>query len=317
MLETMGINSFYKFPIQPYGWIDQSHNINEDIISLRDDLFSFLPFYMIYSSVAMSLSHIEFPEDREQLDSEFNELLLYYKGRSAVINTKNKGLMICDFIPIKNNYGMFGEPTRITAIDRHTGEHIEENIPEDRFVIIRSNKFWYPANYTVMSFCKTIANIQNAVDNNINQQKFPIVFQGTKEQKETLKQAIAQIEKDYPYIIIDKQINVNDITKLLIDAKFISKDMLDVADRKKSTLLELLGVTNTNTVKQSGISPDEVNSNNTLTQLIGSVAIKEKEKACKEIKQKFDIDCKVVVNDVLTEQENAISNMFKIDKGVE
>lgn len=302
-LLSMGMLGFCK--------LNQSHNFNEDKISITDDFLDFMPIYTLYTNVALSLSKIIFPEDRKQLDSEFNEKLLFYKGKSAVIRDSSKGFILCDFSVVDRHYNIFGKPTKINAIDTYNNQNIGQYNEED-FVIIENNPLWYPTNLTVLKASADLAETNQSAIANVRQQKFPIIFQGTNKQKLTFENLIEQIEKTYPYIFLDKEINVEDITKLMIDAKFIAKDLLDFFDRRKSMLLEMLGINNVGVVKQSGIGDEEISSNNMLTALIGDIPIKCKEKAIQELKEKFNLDCTLWVNPIILNGEK-ISSKFNFD----
>ena len=94
--------------------------------------------------------------------------------------------------------------------------------------------------------------------------------------------------------------SVDDITKLMIDAKFISKELLDLFERRKSMLLENLGISNIGVLKQSGISNDEINSNNVLTDMASDLVINCKRNAIKELKNKFDIDATLWINPIIS-----------------
>lgn len=288
-----------------------SNDVNQDFLSIHSDMESFMPFYFTFAQVALNLSKIVFPDEYKQLDSDFNEKLLFYRGRSAIIEDGETGYRITDFNTVDGAYNMFNEPTAIQPVDNfRRGQKTFPIKRKGEFVIIESNAFWYPVNYTVYSFTRQIAKIYESASHNISQQKFPIILQGTKEQKLTMQNLIGKIEKDYDYIFLDKDFNINDITKLLIDAKFITKELLDTADRYKSQLFELLGVQNVGVIKQSGIGEEEIESNNILTNIIGGSVIDKKKEACDKIYNTFGIECFVEVNENLRGQPFSESGDF-------
>ena len=291
--------SFVKKKIKNFCSLSQSSDFNNDLISLNNDFLDFVPIYTLYTNIALNISKIIFPMENTQLDSEFNEKLLFYKGKSAVVKDNSKGFILCDFSTINSHFNMFGEPTKINAFDVYTGENIGQ-YTEDDFVIIKNNPLMIPSNITVLKASIDLCEIMQATIENVKQQKFPVVFQGTNQQKLTFEKLIENLEKKYPYIFLDKEINVDDITKLMIDAKFISKELLDLFERRKSMLLENLGISNIGVLKQSGISNDEINSNNVLTDMASDLAINCKRNAIKELKNKFDIDATLWINPIIS-----------------
>lgn len=286
---NMWINPAFRFNF--------SNSTNEDIEALNKDFYSFSPFYFSFSSLAMNISKIIFPKEMQQLNSELLEKILFYRGRAALIRDPDKGYFITDFTTISGAFNWFNYPTKIQPIDIFSNRNLSFPILNDNdFIIIEANDFWYPAGVTVWGFAKNMARAYESAQNNVIQQKFPIIFQGTNGQKLTFQQLMAKIQKDYNYIFCDKELNLGDITKIQIDAKFISKELLDLVDRYKAQLLELLGVQNVGVVKQSGISDEEVNANNNLTNLFGSIALDKKRQAIDEIEEKFQISCDLWIN---------------------
>lgn len=257
---------------------------------LSNALFSFLPTYAEFTTLCLDRFKWGFPEENEQLNSDFCELLNFYKGRSAVINDPERGFMLCDFYAVDKNFSMFGYPTKIQAIDIFNNDKVIGEYGSNDFVIIPNNKIWYPTNITVMKYCIDIANLIEAIDLNVEAQKFPVVLQGTEEQKNALRIIADKIETKEKYIFLSKQINIEDIKTLFINAPFISKELDEIKERKRAELLTKIGINNANVFKESGINVDETNANNSLVDLNRKSFINARLEAIKEIKKKFNID---------------------------
>lgn len=297
--------SFINTALKGICSLSQSSDFNNDLLSLSNDFLDFIPIYALYTNIALNISKVIFPQENTQLNSDFNEKLLFYKGKSAIVKDKSKGYILCDFSTINSHFNMFGEPTKISAFDVYTGENIGQ-YTEDDFVIIKNNPLMVPTNLTVLKAAIDLTEIMQATNENVKQQKFPVVFQGTNQQKLTFEKLIEDLEKKYPYIFLDKEINVDDITKLMIDAKFISKELLDLFERRKAMLMESLGVANVGVMKQSGVSDDEINSNNILTDMSADLSITCKKNAIKELKDKFNLSATLWVNPIISkgDEEN-------------
>lgn len=273
--------------------------------SLTDDIIDFLTHYTNYSGLALNRFKWNFSKDYELIDSFYIEKILYYVGAIALVKTENRGFMLARFNTISKHFNYFQEPTKIQAFDYYTGESLGE-YTEDNFVIIANNPLWYPTNVTVWNICAKLANLDRAVTINTFSQQTPILCQGDEKQKVALQNAAAQIEEGARYIFAPKDSPIKDITTLDIRAPFVAKDLLDVSDRLKASLLTLMGINNENVNKQSGVSPDEVNSNNSLVQFSSEVFVLSRQRAIAEIKRKFNIDVELVDNyakDVKTESQ--------------
>ena len=265
--------------------------------NLTNALFSFLPTYAEFTSVCLDRFKWIFPEENEQLNSDFCELLNFYRGRCALVNSGDKGYMLCDFNSIDRKFNMFGYPTTIEAIDVFNDNNVIGQFDSENFVIIPNNKMWYPTNMTVLKYSIDIANIIEAIDLNIEAQKFPVVLQGTTEQKTMLQQIADKIECGDKYLFLDKNYNVDDIKTLFINAPFISKELDEMKERKRAELLTKIGIDNANVFKESGINADETNANNSLVELNRKTFIHTRETAIEEIKEKFAIDVSMTINE--------------------
>lgn len=269
---------------------NMSKNMAMDIYTSRKDILTFLTYYPELTNIALDRFFWHFPDENRQLNSDFLERLLHFRGRAVLIHDSTKGYMIADFVTVDNGYNMYFEPTIIRALDIVTGKDIGTYTnagDNNEFVVIPNNEVWMPSDIGVVGFCDDIVNGYNAIDNNNNQQKFPIVLQGTKEQRADLQAVFKKLNSDDPYIFVNKEFNLDGINKLDISAPYMVKDIYDFIDRKKADCMTYLGINNANTYKQSGITTDEVNSNNDLISKIADSYLIPRQKALQKIVTTF------------------------------
>lgn len=259
---------------------------------LTEDTYTFANLFFYYANLAVSKHKWDLPKVFQQIDPIFIEKLLFYKGRCAIVRDKSKGFLLCDFVNKNVRFNMLGYPTKIQALDILNNEQIGEYSSED-FVIIENNPFWYPTVNHVWNDCTKMADLNESMDTNVNAQKIPIVFQGRPEQKTTMQSIMSQIKTGLEYIFLNKDYNVDDIKTLDINRPFIAEQILNVLDRRKNELLTKIGIENENVNKLSGISESEVNANSALVNLTNDVMLNSRQKACKELKEKFNIDVSV------------------------
>lgn len=293
-------NRYYLPPFMTFGKMSKNGALNwEDLITAN---YNFLPIYMLYTNIALNFFDWDLPSDNEQLNADFLERLLFYRGRAAIINDKTRGLLVCDFNNISGWSNMFGYPTKIQAIDIFDHNKIIGEYESDDFVIITNNKMWYPTNVTVLKYSIDLSNIADAFNLNIDSQKFPIILQsGDEKHKLTLEQLTDQIETGRRYIFLKSDLNINGtVTSLEVNAPYLADRLNEAYQKKTAELLTAIGINNQNINKASGITPDEVASNNQLVKLSFNTMLIARQEACDEIKRKFNINTWVDVKDFNT-----------------
>lgn len=269
---------------------------------LITSLGNFIPYYAQYSNLCLNFFDWELPLDNEQLNGDFIERLLFYKGRCAVINDESKGLIVCDFRTIDGQSNIFGYPTKIQALDIFDYNKVIGDYESDNFVIIPNNKLWYPTNITVLKYAIDISNILDAINLNVESQKLPVILQSPDDKaKLSMEQIAEKIETGERYIFAKSDFNIqNAVQSLNISAPFIADRLQDLQQRKIAELLTAIGINNENVNKESGITADEVNSNNTLVKLNFDSMLIPRQEACDEIKRKFNINTWCDVKDFNT-----------------
>lgn len=274
-------------------FLDISRNNFENISDISDEQIQFVIYYMTFCNVALSAYQWNIPDEYEQINADFIERLLHYKGRAAVINDKTRGLLVADFTTKQSNINFLGFPKEITAVDVFNNNEVIGNYSTGDFVIIKNNAMLLPTNLICLKFAQQITQIIQAMDVNTANQKFPIVLQGTREQKTSLEALIKNIDNNFQYVFIDKELNVEDIKNLNVAPPFIAEKLYNILNQKKNELLTLIGINNVNIEKNSGVSDTEVMSNNDIVSRIAYTYLSEREKACKQIEKLFNISVSV------------------------
>ena len=284
----------------PFLEMSKNHALKwEDLFNSMDN---FIPFYVQFANLCLNFFEWELPVENEQLNADFIERLLFYKGRCAIINDAKKGIMVCDFNVVNGMSNIFGYPTQIQALDIFDYNKVIGTYDSDRFVIITNNKMWYPTNITVLKYSLDISNILDAINLNVESQKMPVVLQSPDDKaKLTMEQIADKIETGQRYIFSKADFDMkNAVTALEINAPFISDRLQDLQQKKTAELLTALGINNQNVNKESGITTDEVNSNNTLVKLNFDSMLIPRQEACDELKRKFNINVWCDVKDFNT-----------------
>lgn len=271
--------------------------------NVTDDIIKFYNYYTYYSNLAMDNFKWVIDKQYKMLNSDFIEKLLFYKGVCAVVRI-NDVPQLCTFVNISKSYNLFGYPTRINAYDVFNNDKMLGTFESEDFVIIENNKLWYPTNLIVLEKSNKLANISEAIDINTDGQKYPVVFQGSIEQKRTLQEMSAKYVKGERPLYVDKDFKVDDITCINPDVPFRALELFKAGENVKNEMLSMIGIDNVNISKESGVSPDEVNSNNELVKLSYDMYLSSREKAVKELFDKFGIEVSLEYQKANTEAYN-------------
>lgn len=281
-------------------------NISKNSALKWEDMFTslgnFIPIYVQFSNLCLNFFQWELPIENEQLNSDFIERLLYYKGRCAIINDKNRGLMVVDFTNISGFSNIFGYPTKIQARDIFDYNRVIGDYDSEDFVIITNNNMWYPHNITVLKYSIDMSDILDAININVESQKTPIIIQSADEKTKLSNEILTEkIECGDRFIFVKSGYKPEDfVSSLDISSPYIADKLNDLFAKKTNELLTAIGVNNENINKQSGISPDEINANNGLIKLNFDAMLIPRQEACDEIKRKFGINVWCDVKDYNT-----------------
>lgn len=275
-----------------------SKNQSLDFESLTDEAIIFLREFFKYLNICLNMFKWKFDESKEQLNGDFLERLLFFKGRAAVIDDPTRGLLVVDYSNKSTKYNILCYPNEITAIDLSDNNKVigtYRNTDEKKeFVIVENNKTFIPTALDVITYCAEIASLTYAENLNTDGQKTPILFQGNERQKQSIKNLAIQYDLGYPYIFADKELNLDDISKIELQPKFISKEIQDLIYVKRNDLLSAIGINNENINKQSGISPYETNANNDFVTNVFLTKYNCRKEAADKIQKAFNIDCEVM-----------------------
>ena len=231
------------------------------------------------------------------LTSEQMEFLLIRHGQLMCFNDSMYGTLI---LPCYGtiDINVYGLPTQYNVYGEN-GKY-NEYISADDGVIIRNNPLGKSDFPTLEVFAKTIDDVEMTQDVNLFQQCIPKLVLGDEDSKITMKNLINQI-KNYKFAIFGKKSLVNNISSsdvLDTSAPYILDKLQQQKTDLKNELLTYLGINNNNNVKKERMVVDEVNANNEYTSINLDLMFDLREKACKEINEKFGLNISVKKREV-------------------
>lgn len=258
------------------------NGIEQKINNLKQDTIMFLIYFTNYANALMT----KYAWDLSPVISRTIEKLLFYFGSCAVIKD---GIEIKPYRYIITEWdNETAEPLTIDVCDLK-GTLIKSNINKKNFVIIYSNINSFPVVFTTWNFCAKFARTQRAIDSNVARQFIPLVFQGTPEQKKAFELLARKYEQGVNYWFCDKD-TIQAMSALNLNVEFKGIELYNILDKQKNEFETLVGIDNENINKDSGVSEFEIEANDEFLDSINTSELYYRKCACKEIKEKFNVE---------------------------
>lgn len=231
------------------------------------------------------------------LTSEQMEILLITHGTMMCFKDKNKGIFILPCFGT-TDINVYGLPTEY-EVHGENGKYIE-TISIDDGVLIKNNPMGSSDLPVLEIFAKRIDDVEMTQDVNLFQQCMPKVILADEDSKLTVKNVIDQIRK-FKFVITGKKSLANNISQsdvLDTSAPYVLDKLQQQKQDLKNELLTYLGINNNNNIKKERMIVDEVNANNEYTSINLDLMYDLREKACKEINEKFGLNISVKKREV-------------------
>ena len=280
-------------------------NKNENIITQFEPLFSFnvgggqpssnvfdtirsktgieRVFYMYFFNLVTNI--FKWNNLPESCDAPYIETMLCFQGKNSIVRDKNNGLMSPQCVFKKIDW--YGRPVAIDCIANNYNATFNNS---DDFVIIRNTSNYIPTFLYIDYFVQQIIRIKEIADININAQKTPVVFSGTREQRELLKAEFQKYDGNEWYMFLEKNA-VGNIECVNTNAPYIADKLNDLIKYYTDMFLTFIGLNNANgTFKRERSLMDEVTANNEVIGLTIESMLSARQKACDEINEKFSTE---------------------------
>jgi len=237
-------------------------------------------FYMYFFNLVTNIFKWKYLPDT--CDSAYTEAMLCFQGKNSCVYDNNYGLLTPQCLFKKIDW--YGRPSSIECFANEY--HNTFNNPEE-FVVIRNTSNYVPTFLYIDYFVQQIIKIKSIADININAQKTPVVFSGTREQRELLKAEFEKYDGNDWYLFLEKNA-VGNIESVNTNAPYIADKLNDLIKYYTDMFLTFIGLNNANgTFKRERSLMDEVTANNEVIGLTIESMLSSREKACDEINEKF------------------------------
>lgn len=248
------------------------------------------------------------------------EQFLYEHGQVFFYNDPDYGF-IC--LPCFTNSGLniYGEPLEVRLTS--SNGQVFKTVKAEDGVIIRNNDISMATQYFVRYYVDKIYEVQNLMNINLNQQRFPFLITADQNSELRMKLIFDQFIGDKPVIIAGKEIDNETIQVLQTNAPYLLDKLTDYKTEIENELLSHLGLNNIRQSKRERLLVDEVNSNNDSVDRHCDILFKNRERAVELINEKFGLNIEVSKkNDVynslaLSRDGMSIDEELKEDEGGE
>lgn len=214
-------------------------------------------------------------------------------GYVAIINTKSYGVIPqhCTL----TGYNVMYQPNKAVIANPLLGS-LEPIIDKDCALIKLSPD--YGGIWDLVShYAELMALTTESYGVNLVNSKFAYLFFGNnKAQLETFKKALDQILSGEPAAFLDKSLLDEDgnmtwevLTQRVKDV-YIGSELLEDLEKIEARFNTKIGIPNVNIAKASGVSPDEIHSNDIDTYSLPSLWIDELNKGCKKANELYGLN---------------------------
>lgn len=241
------------------------------------------------------------------IDVAYMNKMLVRKGSIAFFKDEVMGLLALPYTVV-GKLDVYGRPKKIIAHGFQNAYRIELDNPND-FVIMYDNNGRYPLIIDIMQLSERISLTTRTIDINIAQQKSPRIFKTQQENERSVKDLVNNIDGFENVVITYDNIDLNDTNVILAPAPYVADKLDEHKEKEWNEFLRLIGVANMSYQKKERQISDEVFAMQGGTIASRFSRFEPREKAIKEINEKFGTDIKLSYYDGIptTEEEKGVN----------
>ena len=244
----------------------------------------------------------------ETCNARFLEKQLYYKPIAGFVNDPDFGWLSLPLNPV-DEINIYDESVRYEAY----GNEYHRIFELSDLILIRPNLCSVPPDFIVRQFATRLANIERAIDININAQKTPILIMTEDKTRLTMQNIYQQYDGNSPVIYGEKKVFDPDAVKVLkTDAPFVADKLSDQRQIIWNEFLTFIGVNNVGTEKRERLTNDEVNANNQHIDMMAQVGLVCRQEAAAALSKRLGrpVTCELRYQtaEQITDEQEAAEN---------
>lgn len=226
------------------------------------------------------------------ISSRIIELTLFDRGYICYFNDEYLG-NLCLPCVLNGEFDIYGIPSKRQVYSYNNSYN--RMVDETNSILIFNNSLIRPTYFTVHLYACKLANIENAINTNINASKTPILIQCSKEQELTLRNIYQQYQGNSPVIFGDETLNIDNICVLQTNAPINYPTLQEHKIKVYNECLNYLGIP-TDNVKRERLTSNESIIGMTEIEIEHNIFLSERKKACDLINKMFGTNISVSIN---------------------
>lgn len=230
-----------------------------------------------------------------EVDARWLALKLFELGSVAFFYDEDAQEYACMQYLSMGVFDGYGNPTKITVYSPWT--NYNKVLEKGQFVIIWDNYLRINNYQSFIGLAYRLTRLDGTIDVNCTAQKTPVVVACNENSQLSMKNMIAKVDADEPYIPVSKKFNTDDIQAIQLNAPFVALDLLEAQQRIYNQGNSMLGITSVIAQKKERMITSEVESSNADSLANRRSRTMARDYATEQIKELFGIDVKWYFDD--------------------
>lgn len=248
--------------------------------------------YYYYKMMLIVRNLFEWEGLPNNMEARWIERYLFSDGKCIFFKDPSMGFMVAGYGQ-NGSVNCYDDPTLVQPIAPNYVYNGDQLINGENCYVIRNNDLMLPEFGVVRYYAYKLANIDRAIDVNIEAVKTPVLVTCTDKQRLSLKNAINQRRDNEPVIYADNSFDKDMISTIDLKPTPVFKDLQIQKHMIINEFFTDIGVNNANMDKKERMVSTEVEANDEQVKASEDVLLRSRVEACKQINRIFGLNIKV------------------------
>lgn len=248
--------------------------------------------YYYYKMMLIVRNLFEWENLPNNMEARWIERYLFSDGKCIFYKDPTMGFMVAGYGQ-NGSVNCYDDPTLVDPIAPNYTYNGKQLVNGDNCYVIRNNDLMLPEFSVVRYYAYKLANIDRAIDVNIEAVKTPVLVTCTDKQRLSLKQAINQRKDNEPVIYADNSFDKDMISTLDLKPTPVFKDLQIQKHMILNEFFTDIGINNANMDKKERMVSTEVEANDEQVKACEDVMLRSRQEACKQINRIFGLNISV------------------------
>ena len=248
--------------------------------------------YYYYKMMLIVRNLFEWENLPNNMEARWIERYLFLDGKCIFYKDPTLGFMVAGYGK-NGSVNCYDDPTLVDPNAPNYTYNGKQLINGENCYVIRNNDLMLPEFSVVRYYAYKLANIDRAIDVNIEAVKTPVLVTCTDKQRLSLKQAINQRKDNEPVIYADNSFEKDMISTLDLKPTPVFKDLQIQKHMILNEFFTDIGINNANMDKKERMVSTEVEANDEQVKACEDVMLRSRQEACKQINRIFGLNISV------------------------